>query len=374
MTKSLLGQFYSQIKGSQEDIASRGLAYILNESQNARNAINEMLVSCGLKNIDITEYETQVTTKDVDGESEIRPDIIGFEDGKEKLIIETKFWSSLTQNQPVKYLNQHNESPVLMFICPEKRIGTLSFEIKKKLVDAQLIAEQQEHPNKHIFTIRGSRHVVIRTWNDVIKTIQLQLDEKNEQGLISDLWQLKGFCDIIDSDMFQPFQYEDFSPCFAKKVLSFYKIVDGVIEQLKSEKKADTTNLTYGGSNPDYIKYFNLVENNKKTFGCGLGIRLNILAKGDIADTPFWFYIKELGDANRWQKQSQSFKTHLKSVARIENTRYYEDKVSLFKGELFLAIPIDSLIGKMEEDVINDIVGRIERIICELKKVQSESK
>ena len=37
---SLLGQFFSKIKGSQEDIASEGIVYILESSKSARDAIN----------------------------------------------------------------------------------------------------------------------------------------------------------------------------------------------------------------------------------------------------------------------------------------------------------------------------------------------
>jgi hypothetical protein len=37
---SLLGQFFSRIKGSQEDIASEGIVYILESSKSARDAIN----------------------------------------------------------------------------------------------------------------------------------------------------------------------------------------------------------------------------------------------------------------------------------------------------------------------------------------------
>ena len=36
---SLLGQFFSKIKGSQEDIASNGIAYILNSSELARKVM-----------------------------------------------------------------------------------------------------------------------------------------------------------------------------------------------------------------------------------------------------------------------------------------------------------------------------------------------
>ena len=41
--ESLLGQFYNRIKGSQEDIASESLTYILKKSASARQAINQIV-------------------------------------------------------------------------------------------------------------------------------------------------------------------------------------------------------------------------------------------------------------------------------------------------------------------------------------------
>ncbi len=43
--KSLLGQFYHKIKGSQEDIASESLVYILEQSVGSRKVINQLVES-----------------------------------------------------------------------------------------------------------------------------------------------------------------------------------------------------------------------------------------------------------------------------------------------------------------------------------------
>lgn len=86
--QSLLGLFYSRIRGSQEDIASEGLAYILQRSEAARLAVRKLIkADCGLELSDLT-YVTQNV-----GEKLERPDVSGFDiDGKEVLILEAKFW------------------------------------------------------------------------------------------------------------------------------------------------------------------------------------------------------------------------------------------------------------------------------------------
>ena len=107
--ESLLGQFYTRIKGSQEDIASEGLTYSLA----ARQALNRVIqTDSGLTFGDIS-YSSQSI-----GENLERPDISGIDkDGKEVVLLEAKFWAALTNNQPVGYLNRLGDNTVLLFIC-----------------------------------------------------------------------------------------------------------------------------------------------------------------------------------------------------------------------------------------------------------------
>ncbi|MCL1827653.1 MAG: hypothetical protein FWG20_06370, partial [Candidatus Cloacimonetes bacterium] len=137
---SLLGQFYTKIEGSQEDIASEGIAYILNKSINARDSINAFLhnmIGINFKNI---SYITQNI-----GENKERPDISGIdENGLEQIIIEAKFWASLTDNQPVEYLKRLNNDSVLLFVCPTLRKVSIGTEIESRLNDADIEFEKNE--------------------------------------------------------------------------------------------------------------------------------------------------------------------------------------------------------------------------------------
>ena len=116
--QSLLGQFYNRIKGSQEDIASESLAYILKKSIRARQTINQIVnLNTGLKFSDLS-YKTQNV-----GDKLERPDISGInENGEEVLLIEAKFWASLTSNQPNEYLNRLTDNSILIFLVPSLRL------------------------------------------------------------------------------------------------------------------------------------------------------------------------------------------------------------------------------------------------------------
>ena len=57
----------------------------------------------------------------------------------EILIIEAKFWASLTENQPISYLKRLKENSILLFVCPTLRKNSLFVELKKKLTDENII-------------------------------------------------------------------------------------------------------------------------------------------------------------------------------------------------------------------------------------------
>jgi len=103
---SLLGQFYNKIRGSQEDIASEGLVYILKQSLESRMVINQIVKTNTNLNFSDLSFQTQNVGKELE-----RPDISGKDDtGKEVLLIEAKFWASLTNNQPNGYLKRLKEN------------------------------------------------------------------------------------------------------------------------------------------------------------------------------------------------------------------------------------------------------------------------
>ena len=107
---SLLGQFYNKIRGSQEDIASEGLVYILKQSLESRMVINQIVKSNTNLNFSDLLFQTQNVGKELE-----RPDISGKDDtGKEVLIIEVKFQASLTINQPNGYLKRLKENKFLL--------------------------------------------------------------------------------------------------------------------------------------------------------------------------------------------------------------------------------------------------------------------
>ena len=122
---SLLAKFFNQIKSSQEDIASDGLKHILQNSVYAKNYLQTLIFA--KTNIQLPElnYTNQISKNELG-----RTDISGLDiNSEENLIIEAKFWASLTENQPISYLKRINANRVLLFVCPTLRKNSLFIEL-----------------------------------------------------------------------------------------------------------------------------------------------------------------------------------------------------------------------------------------------------
>jgi hypothetical protein len=344
--ESLLGQFYTRIKGSQEDIASEGLTYVLQRSSAARQALSKIIqTDSGLVLEDIN-YSTQNV-----GEKLERPDISGIDkNGKEVVILEAKFWASLTDNQPVEYLRRLGDSSVLMFITPTLRVRPIFSEIQIRLTQAGI--DFIPDNINHSFSLNNQK-VIVKTWSEILQAIRLQLAQANEQTLLSDIDQIIGLCETIDSNSFQPYQSGDFSPSIAKKINSYYNLVDSVINELKKRGLADTSSLIAAPHRYGYTRYFKM-----GTMGLSLQVRFDFWEK--IADTPFWICLKDDTTNGKNWTLTEPFKAKIKNTVAKNSGIPYESN----NRELF--IPVYPLTDKTEDLVTNNMANQITKLTDEL--------
>ena len=344
--QSLLGQFYSRIKGSQEDIASEGLTYVLQRSKSARLAINKIIKSdCDLDLEDLT-FSTQKS-----GDNLERPDISGYDTkGKEVLILEAKFWAALTENQPIEYLKRLKENSALVFICPTLRVRPVFDEIVKRVKASQLNFTPNHETHSIIF--EDNKHLTVKTWNEILGTVKLHLVQDNEQLLISDIDQIIGFCHTIDSNAFLPLQSDDLSPKYAKRINSYYDLIDKVVDELRKREFADTIGLKMTPQRCGYTRY---LKTNK--FGISLNLKFDYWA--EFADTPFWLSIKLLTREKDWFTTAEH-RNSCKKISSQHGFMIYETN----SEEIYFALfPV---IDKTEDIVIKDLTEQIIKLITKL--------
>lgn len=343
--QSLLGQFYNRIKGSQEDIASEGLVYILQQSIESRRIINQVVKI----NTDITFPDLLYQTQNAGKEKE-RPDISGKDDkGNEVLLIEAKFWASLTENQPNGYLKRLKEDSVLIFLVPTLRARTIFDEIKNRLLVEDKDVEIDSENLK--FVIKPSnQHVLIKTWNEILNSIKLKIEQINNITLLSDLNQIIGLCEIIDKNSFQPITNEDLSPKIPKNINSYYEIVDKVVDELKNlDEEISTKGLIKTPQRYGYHRYFTT-----KGLGMNFSLKLDLWEK--CADTPFWLGIAKIDDKN-WILDND-LKNKVETVTIKQNLPivFYANGNGVFIG-------LRPTLYETEDIVIKDFANNIKTII-----------
>lgn len=348
--KSLLGQFYSRIKGSQEDIASEGLTYILQNSQVARDTLYTIIQNaCGLQ-FDNLRFISQAI-----GEKKDRPDISGFNtNNQEVLILEAKFWASLTSNQPVEYINHFESDSVLMFICPKLRVKTIFDECLRRITESGIELTANEKSN--LISLPSNRFLLIKTWDEILLIIREALHNNNENQLVSDIDQVIGLCHTIDSTAFLPLQHEDFSPEIPRRIINYLDLIDGVIRALLNRKLVSTKNLRASATRTNYIRYF-------KTTDLAFALSVNFKLWATMADTPIWIVIKEITPKGNWVI-TEDFKRKLNELALHHDLNLGMHQMN--NGEIEFSLYI--LTERTEDVVVNDLTDRITKIIGHLSQ------
>ena len=290
MKNSLLAHLYPYIKGSQEDIATYSLQYLLSQSDKLNATFTKMAAE--IMNIDLQskmQYLCQVT-----GESEEleRPDMVGLDSNSNEVVLfEMKFYASLTQNQPNTYLKRlkKNNGKGLLFVCPETRKTSLWDKLKELCNDENL-----KEINKFCVETNGIK-LAITTWKEIINKLK-DIASAEDTVFLSDISQLEGYCNKMDSDAFIPFSADDLSAKAAIKEERYYAVIDEVVNLLKSETIRECSK---GGNSNAYRTGYStriIVDN----YNLEILYDRNMWKNPETEETPFWVAIS---DENRKQTE-----------------------------------------------------------------------
>ena len=346
MSSSLLAHLYSRIKGSQEDVATVSLQYIISSSVSLNEAFNRLMQDS--LNIDIdpdTAYKCQSS-----GDNKERPDMSGADSsGKEIILCEMKFYAGLTSNQPNGYIDRliTNGGKGLVFVCPEQRRVSLWRRIKELCSEAGRTLSDE---NGYRVEVDGIAMSVI-SWAEIIDTLRRTASAVVKEAL-ADIEQLAGFCAMMDSTAFIPFSSDELGPETAKKEERYYQVIDRLYDVLRANK--DVTVATQGfRATPirnGYARYL-------KINGYTMAILYNRAAwiKTTSVETPFWFYINE-----NW-KPSEKVEEKLRTIPEYEREMINDTKAI---KAIALHAPVDALL----DEIASDMMGQVLRVLDLIEK------
>ena len=199
-----------------------------------------------------------------------------------------------------------------------------------------------------------NKHLIVKTWSQILEPIKDKLFHERENDLLSDINQIIGLCDIIDNTAFLPILSDDLSPKYARRINSYFDVIDNVVEELKKYRRADTTSLRSAGSKYAYVRYFKMEQ-------LGVSLHLNFDYWSKAADTPFWVIFKD-DYTGKWGIMSDSLRNKAKDAALKFGYEIYENS---YNDLCFALSPLLNVTG---DEVVKDLANKIIELNDELDK------
>lgn len=337
MSMSLLAHLYSRIKGSQEDVATLSLQYIVSKSSVLNRDFTRLLYRSMHEDVkNDLNYVCQAV-----GSNNERPDIAGIdENGHEHLLCEAKFYAGLTQNQPNGYLDRLiQEGGIgLIFICPAVRRVTLWSKL------LELCQLRSIDPIDDRCAVVDGIKLAIITWDDIMESLRLSA-ASDAPELLPDIYQLDGFCKLMDDEAFIPFSSEDFGPENAIREERHYQVVDALFDRLMADKSLHprAKGLRASPNRFGYVRYIKI-----KDCGLSIGYDRRLWKSSNSVETPFWLIIM-----NTDFKQPSDYQNAL-SLYKEEWKESLNNVISL---PLFA--PTDVTLDEVATEMANQIVQYI---------------
>ena len=348
MANSLLAHLYSHIKGSQEDVATLSLQYIVSQSTALNREFTRILERALHENIGT---ELNYVCQSV-GENLERPDIAGVDAyGKEQVLCEAKFYAGLTENQPNGYLERLRRGGAfgLAFICPAARKTTLW----SKLLDL-CKARVVEPVDEFCVVVDGVRMTIV-TWGDVIESLR-HVAASDATDALPDIYQLDGFCKLMDSEAFIPFSPEDFGPEVARKEERYFRILDELIEYIRTDKTLhpSTKGVKATAYRQGYARAIKI-----RGYWVSINYDRELWRNTSSNETPFWVAIRSGKD---WKQHDFIIRAFQRFSAAEQDTKW---------GLTYLALH-PMLYGTLDE-VVASLKSQIMEYIDAIEKTRIEA-
>lgn len=331
---------FSQVN---EDVATDALAYVLASSEAARHGMTKLLRGI-IPDLPPLNFRTQ------QAEGTIRPDMWGFAGTQPRAFVENKFWSGLTDNQPISYLNQlaaYAQPTVLIVIAPSAREHTLWRELIRRLLNAGISFSERSAAAgvARSVTTQLGPVLALTSWTNVLSVLEHEaVDDLSARG---DLVQLRSLCDAADNDAFSPISMVELSdqrtPAF---ILQLCSIVQAVVDLAVAENVLSITRLMPQASWERIGRYVRVAGD--QGAGAWLGIHFGLWKSHGA--TPLWLLFSE-GEFGRAQDVRQLIQPWAaeKGILTVTKDRDF-------------SIAVDIPVGEEKAGVIRSIVEDLKAI------------
>lgn len=348
-TESLFGHMAIRFGEHPENLATESILYVLKRCPGANASFREFVSRHLYALPDALDFRTQA--HDEDGTI---PDLVGADSkNKEVLFVEFKFWAGLTDKQPCQYISriQRNGSGLLLFVAPSTRIPTLWTEIRSRCEEQGLsFASQAGMPDLFHSSVDDVTVIAITSWNLILEILLNGAMSSGDLVTSSDIRQLKGLCNRMDSDAFMPLRSEELSPEIGRRIYQYCEIVNDVTDQLLALNAISLKGLKAVGSMALYGRYMRLGK-----FGCFLyfsawywGSHVHV----SHLETPLWLRVRDIDpETGKWCSPVRATERLSFFVSRTQ------EMIKDDSDGLLIGLRIKT--GVEKQIVVKDLVGQI---------------
>jgi hypothetical protein len=224
--KSILAELAIQFTQPRELLATSGLGHILRASSTAREALQRFLGDRGV----VLPEKLAYAIEDVDPDHGGRPDVVAKWEGQRRLILEGKFWASLTEAQPVGYLDSLPPEGCLLLVAPGRRFEILGSELVSRCADAGRRVDAEALLTSGLSRV-DDRWIGVVSWDALLGHLRAALADAGEARLAADVEQLESLARLEDSDAFLPLSPSDLSNPTPQRVYQYFELVDQVCDR-----------------------------------------------------------------------------------------------------------------------------------------------
>ena len=263
--------------------------------------------------------------------------------GRERVLLEVKFWAGLTANQPVTYLDRlpDDRPSALLVVAPSIRLETLWPELKARAGEFPMGNEGSATEVRWV-SAGDYRHLILTSWTSLLRRLEGAADDEQAR---SDIRQLQGLADQQDSEEFLPLRAEQLSPEIPRLILNLSRLVDEVSSRIFATDWADRARMQKRWDEGAY--QYMMVAGLSTWFGVNYGHWKN------YETTPLWFGF----NSSAWEHEEQILLS-LEPIRHKTPPQYLEDEG---------IIPIHLPTATEYEKVVDDVVGQL-TYVAELLK------
>lgn len=341
----LFGHLATRFGASPENLATESLLFIL-ESTAARRALLTFLAQAGdLRLEDRYRFRSQAA-----GDDDSIPDLVGIDgQGHQSLVIEAKFWAGLTARQPVQYLRRlPPQSPALLaFVAPSRRLGLLWAELRRRCAESGTTLSEMpgELADLKRAAVDGNHRLLLVSWRRLLGYLKQEVDGEGDEGTSSDIDQLAGLCERMDSEAYLPIPSEELTSGLGWRVIQYCQLVDELHSRLAADGLVGTSGRRATAGHAWY----------GRTGDVGSHVVMTAFSAHEwarTAETPLWMNVYGHG----FSAPSEEVRERLLPLE-------LEDPRRLFDVGNHLTVPLFVLPGAEHEDVLEDLHRQAVRVI-----------